>query len=93
MKWINHLIVALIGLFSGIFLLNPTFGLLEIPDTLPVVGHLDEALAALILLNCLAYFGFDVTRLVRKAEDARKRRQKQRLDAEVEIVPPQPRKP
>ncbi len=92
MKWINHLIVAMLALFSGVFLLNPTFGILEIPDTLPVVGHLDEALAALILLNCLTYFGFDVTRLVRKAEDARKRRQKGSLEAEVEVIPANPRK-
>jgi hypothetical protein len=89
MKWINHLIVAALAAFSGLFLLNPTLGILEIPDNLPVVGHIDEALAALILLNCLAYFGFDVTRLVRRAEDARKRRRSgSRIEAEeVEVIP------
>ena len=55
--------VALIALFCGFYLLNPTWGLLElIPDNFPIVGNLDEATAAAVLIACLRYFGFDVTR-------------------------------
>lgn len=43
-KWIVY-VVALIGL---IYLLNPTFGLLElIPDNIPFFGNLDEGGAAI----------------------------------------------
>jgi uncharacterized membrane protein YkvA (DUF1232 family) len=43
----------LIFLISGvgfIYLLNPTFGLLElIPDNIPLVGNLDEGAAAILV--------------------------------------------
>jgi hypothetical protein len=43
----------LLGLVSGVYLFNPTAGLLElIPDNLPVVGNLDEATAAFLLFWC-----------------------------------------
>jgi len=43
-KWAVFLI-AFIGL---IYLLNPTFGVFElIPDNLPIVGNLDEGVAAI----------------------------------------------
>lgn len=55
--------VALIGLLCGFYLLNPTWGVIEfIPDNIPFVGNIDEATAAAILIACLRYFGFDVTR-------------------------------
>lgn len=55
--------VALIGLLCGFYLLNPTWGVIEfIPDNIPFVGNIDEATAAAILIACLRYFGFDITR-------------------------------
>lgn len=62
--------VALIALFCGFYLLNPTWGLVElIPDNFPIVGNLDEATAAAVLIACLRYFGFDVTRFWRRKLD------------------------
>ncbi len=55
--------VALAGLLSGLYLLNPTWGVIElIPDNIPFVGNLDEATAAAVFIACLRYFGVDVTR-------------------------------
>ncbi len=54
------------------YLLNPSFGILElIPDNLPVIGNLDEASATALLLSSLAYFGIDLTHLFKK--DTKKR--------------------
>ncbi len=69
MKIINSLIIGALGAFSTIFLLNPGAGLFfEIPDNFPIIGNLDEAAAAALLISCLAYFGFDVTKLFKKAQ-------------------------
>lgn len=41
-------VLGVIGVVSVIYLLNPTAGILEfIPDNFPVIGNLDEAIAAL----------------------------------------------
>ncbi|NOY00424.1 MAG: DUF1232 domain-containing protein [Verrucomicrobia bacterium] len=70
MKIINSLIIGGLGVFSVIFLLNPGAGFFfEIPDNIPIIGNLDEAAAAALLISCLAYFGFDVTRIFKKAEE------------------------
>ena len=54
-------LVAGVGVIaSGVFLLNFTMGIFEIPDALPVVGNLDEAAATAVLLACLRYLGKDV---------------------------------
>ncbi len=51
-------LAAMLGiLFSGIYLLNLTFGLIEIPDNLPIVGNIDEAFATTVLLASLSRFG------------------------------------
>jgi len=72
MNLIKHLIVILIGLVSVIYLANPTAGFLElIPDNIPFVGNLDEAGATALLISCLAYFGFDITRFARRSKDDR----------------------
>lgn len=53
--------ICLLGLFCLIYLLNPTAGLFElIPDTLPLIGNLDEAAAMTILLICLKSFGIEL---------------------------------
>lgn len=57
----SSLLVGLLGAFSAVYLFNPTAGFFEfIPDNIPVIGNLDEAAAAGILISCLAYFGMDV---------------------------------
>ena len=58
-------------LVSVIILLNLTFGVIEIPDYLPLVGNIDEAAAAGLLLGCLRYLGIDVFSPLRspKAEE------------------------
>jgi hypothetical protein len=57
----KNLLVAGIGIVSGIYLLNPGFGLFEfIPDAVPFIGNLDEATASFLVLSSLAYFGLDL---------------------------------
>lgn len=68
----KSLIVAVVGAISLIYLVNPTFGVFElIPDNVPLIGNLDEAAATILLVNCLAYFGFDLKQLFQRkqAED------------------------
>ncbi len=70
MKIINSIVIGGLGVFSVIFLLNPGAGIFfEIPDNIPIIGNLDEAAAAALLISCLAYFGFDVTKIFKKAEE------------------------
>ncbi len=72
MKYIKHLAVCLMGLISILYLLNIGVGIIElIPDNIPFLGNLDEAAAALLLINCLAYFGLDLRNLfsARKPKD------------------------
>lgn len=62
----KKLLVALAGLVSLIYLVNPTAGVLElIPDNMPIIGNLDEATAAAILLAALRYYGIDLTDFLR----------------------------
>lgn len=57
----SSLVVGILGALSAVYLLNPTAGFLElIPDNLPIIGNLDEAAAAAMLISCLAYFGLDL---------------------------------
>jgi len=43
--------VYLLSLFGFIYLLNPTAGIIELlPDTLPLIGNIDEGAAALALM-------------------------------------------
>lgn len=51
------LIWAVIGIVSVIYLTNFTFGIIEVlPDNLPLVGNLDEALVTLGLLGSIKFF-------------------------------------
>ncbi len=60
-------LVALAGLASLIYLINPTAGLFEIiPDNIPIIGNLDEGTAAAVLLAALRYYGVDLTGFLRK---------------------------
>lgn len=57
----KKILIAAISIISGLYLLNPGFGLFEfIPDAIPLVGNLDEGAAAFLLLSSLAYFGIDI---------------------------------
>ena len=72
----KSLFVVVIGFLCGLYLLNPTWGLIElIPDNLPFVGNIDEAAVAAVLIACLRYFGLDITRFLKRkrlpSDDAR----------------------
>lgn len=57
----KKLIIISIGILSGLYLVNPGFGIFElIPDGIPFIGNLDEASASFLLLSSLAYFGIDL---------------------------------
>ena len=60
------LLVFLVGLFSLLYLLLPSI----LPDQIPIIGALDEVTATTILLSCLSYFGYDLTRLFKRADQA-----------------------
>jgi hypothetical protein len=56
--------VYLLSFLGFIYLLNPTAGIIEIlPDTLPLVGNIDEGAAALAL-----WYGFLEIQKARKKE-------------------------
>ncbi len=58
--------MALLGLFSLVYLFNPGAGIFELlPDNLPLIGNLDEALATALLIAVLREFGIDVSRWLR----------------------------
>ena len=60
-------IVFCLGLISTMYLLNIGAGFIElIPDNIPLVGNLDEAGAAALLIMCLSYFGIDLTNIFKK---------------------------
>ena len=60
---IKNILVALTGIISLLYLINPGMGVFElIPDNLPIIGNLDEAGAAVLLIAALNYFGVDLTR-------------------------------
>ena len=46
-SWVIYLLSAI----GGIYILNPSFGILEfIPDNLPIIGNLDEGAAVMLFL-------------------------------------------
>lgn len=60
----KRLFVAFAGLLAFLYLLNPTFGVLEfIPDNIPLIGNVDDATATMVLLGAMRYFGWDLTSL------------------------------
>lgn len=64
-------LVIILMFLSILYLINPGMGLFEfIPDSLPLVGNMDEAGATALLLMCFRYFGVDVAKLFeRKTKD------------------------
>lgn len=58
MKFLKSCFMAVTGLLSAIYLMNIGVGVVElIPDNIPLAGNIDEAIAILLLINALAYFG------------------------------------
>lgn len=58
---LQRLVVLVITGMAGVYLVNPTAGVLElIPDVVPVLGNLDEATALALLISGLGYFGVNV---------------------------------
>ncbi len=54
-------VIGALAAFSALYLINPTAGFFEfIPDNIPFLGNVDEFTAAMLLLNSLKYFGFDL---------------------------------
>lgn len=81
---VNSVIVGAVGIISAIYLFNPTAGLIElIPDNIPVIGNLDEAAAAAMVISALAYFGVDLGRLFGKARKSKSPAKGATIDAEV----------
>ena len=63
MRLLKNIFVLLLGVASAVHLANVGAGIFgEIPDNLPLVGNMDESIATLLLLHCLAYFGLDLRR-------------------------------
>lgn len=61
MKILKSLLILITGLLSALYLANIGAGIVEIiPDNIPGVGNLDEFIASLLVMNCLAYFGLDL---------------------------------
>jgi len=51
------ILVVILSLLSFIYLLNPTAGIFEfLPDNLPIIGNIDEGLAAFVIYSSVEYF-------------------------------------
>ena len=75
-------VVALAGaLGSVLFLLNLTVGLVEIPDTLPFIGNVDEVIVAGVLFSCLSYLGLNVLPFTARRRGQIKQAIDEKLDA------------
>lgn len=63
-RLLKEMTVIAVGIVAVIYLANPTFGVFElIPDTMPLVGNLDEAGAVFLLISVLRYYGIDPSSL------------------------------
>lgn len=61
--------VALVGIIGLVYSLNFSFGVLEIlPDTLPIIGHVDEAVALFLVYSALEYFGVTVKSIFTRSD-------------------------
>ena len=59
---IKNVLVAVAGLLSLVYLVNPGARVFElITDNIPIVGNLDEAVACAIILAAFRYYGIDLT--------------------------------
>lgn len=59
----NQLVWGAIIVGAGLYILNLGFGFVElVPDNAPLIGNLDEAGAALLIVKGLKKFGVDLTK-------------------------------
>ncbi len=66
-NYLKEAFIVALGLISAIWLLNFNLGIFEIPDVLPIVGHIDEVTAFLIFdAFALRYFKFSPTGVLNK---------------------------
>ncbi len=83
---VNSLLIGGIGVFCAFYLFNPGWGWIElINDNLPIVGNLDEAAAAALLISCLAFFGFDFGNLFDKAGKSKKSKPTEQADEVIDV--------
>lgn len=73
---LTSLMVSGVGAFSLLVLLFPSV----LPDIIPIIGALDEAVATGLLISCLAYFGVDIGNVFGRSK--RKREDSDVIDAE-----------
>lgn len=67
---IPRVLAALFGIvLSGVYLLNLSMGIVEIPDNLPIVGNLDEVVVSAFFYGCLSYLGIDLIPFRRKKKE------------------------
>ncbi len=65
-------VALVVGLVAVVYLVNPTAGVLElIPDTMPLVGNLDEAGATALLVSVFRHFGIDISGFARPPSEKR----------------------
>jgi len=69
--WQRKLIAVIGLLLSTLFLLNLTFGVVEIPDNLPIVGNIDEVLASGVFFACLSQLGINLLPFYRAVQTYR----------------------
>ncbi len=63
-------------LFCVLYILNFGFGAIElVPDNIPIIGNFDEAGIIMMLVNCLKYFGIDLTNFFERKPSAKKTEQ------------------
>jgi len=63
-------IVAVLGIMGVLYMLNLSFGVLEIlPDNLPLIGNMDEAAALFLVYSAMEYFGWNVKSLFTREKE------------------------
>ncbi|MEC7640520.1 MAG: DUF1232 domain-containing protein [Nitrospinota bacterium] len=65
---IKDIAVFVLGIVGLVYLFNPGAGIFEaIPDNIPYIGNLDEAVACALVLAVFRYFGVDLTTFLEKS--------------------------
>jgi hypothetical protein len=68
----KEMLVIALAVVAVVYLMYPSLGIFElIPDGIPLIGSLDEASATLLLIGALRYYGFDVSKLYGKRDQAK----------------------
>ena len=77
----KNILVVITAILSALYLLNPTAGFFEIiPDNIPLVGNLDEAAATALLVACMQFFGYDITRFLGQKKKGKTQRSSDVVD-------------